>query len=304
MTIPQLVRLIRSLWRSSLFLALLLAAVADGSVRKMFFGMKPGPDGAVWVSRWCRRIMRVMGIHCKVEGVLPEAGSDGLAVVSNHLSYLDILVCSSLRPFVMVSKVEVRGWPLLGWITAQAGTVYVERSDVKGGQKQTHAEVNARMAHAFRSGLPVLFFPEGTTTGGETVLPFRRGLFNSVVSNQVPVTTAAMAYGLDARDTHATVAEDVCFVGDAEFGPHLFHALGLRRIEVRVRFSETRVQGGDRFALARDTRDAVVEMYEELSRLEGIARQVSLPAQQQREQVPGGPVEAGVLLCSQVGVRG
>jgi 1-acyl-sn-glycerol-3-phosphate acyltransferase len=69
----------------------------------------------------------------------------GGAVVSNHLSYLDILLYSSTRPFVMVAKTEVRGWPLLGWLTAQAGTVYVER----GGGPKTYAGVNAAMEEAY-----------------------------------------------------------------------------------------------------------------------------------------------------------
>jgi 1-acyl-sn-glycerol-3-phosphate acyltransferase len=263
-----------------IFVALLLAAVADGWLRRTFFGMKVGAEGSVWVSRWCRRIMRALGLECQIEGPTPEAGEGGLAVVANHLSYLDILVMSATRPFIMVSKVEVRGWPLLGWITAQAGTVYVERADVKGGQKQTHAEVNAMMAEAFRSGLPVLFFPEGTTTGGETVLPFRRGLFNSVVYDRVPVKTAALAYEFRQKNEGFTLADDVCFVGEAEFGPHLFRALGLRGLKVRVKFGDETIPGDDRFALALNARDSVIELYEELSGVTDIARQVAFPSQQ------------------------
>jgi 1-acyl-sn-glycerol-3-phosphate acyltransferase len=246
--------------------------------------------------------MRAMGLECEVEGELP-AGR--LAVVSNHLSYLDILVYSAVRPFVMVSKCEVRGWPLLGWITAQAGTVYVERADVKGGQTQTHAEVNAMMAEAFSSGLPVLFYPEGTTTGGETVLPFRRGLFNSVVDEGVPVKTAALAYEFREEIADATIAEDVCFVGDAEFGPHLFRLLGMGGVRVRVRFGADEVVGDDRFALALNARDAVIEMYEELAGVRGIARQVAFPSQP-REHLFDRPVEVvgAVHGEARVGGRG
>jgi len=85
-------RLVRSVVRSSLFAALIVAAVADGMVRRTLFGMKPGPVGAVWVHGWCRRIVRALGIECRVDGPLPVARGRGLAVVSNHLSYLDILV--------------------------------------------------------------------------------------------------------------------------------------------------------------------------------------------------------------------
>ena len=271
-------------------------------MRKTFCGMRPGPDGAIWVSCWCRRIMRVMGIVCNIEGELPQAGSRGLAIVLNHMSYLDILVCSSLRPFVMVSKKEVRSWPLLGWITAQAGTVYVERSDIKGGQKQTHAEVNAMMAQAFCSGLPVLFFPEGTTTGGETVLPFRRGLFNSVLVERVPVQAAAMLYELGATDSHVSVAREVCFVGDASFGPHLFRALGLHQVKVRIRFSQTPICGEDRFALAMNARDAVVAMYQELSGLCSIPQQISFPSEA-RLQLFHGHVDRRDAVYDEVGVQ-
>jgi 1-acyl-sn-glycerol-3-phosphate acyltransferase len=223
--------------------------------------------------------MGALGLVCVVEGPLPEAGVNGLAVVANHLSYLDILVMSAVRPFVMVSKCEVRAWPLLGWITAQAGTVYVERADVKGGQKQTHAEVNSMMAEAFRSGLPVLFYPEGTTTSGNVVLPFRRGLFNSVVYDRVPVKTAALAYEMDASNAGFTVAEDVCFVGNAQFGPHLFRALGLQGVKVRVRFGAEDVAGHDRFALAVNARDRVCDLYEEISGVGRLERGEAFPSQ-------------------------
>jgi 1-acyl-sn-glycerol-3-phosphate acyltransferase len=275
---------LRSFWRSIVFVSLLLAAVADGQFRKIFLGMKVGAEGSVWVSRWCRRIMRAMQFECSIEGPVPEAGERGLAVVSNHLSYLDILTMSATRPFLMVSKVEVRGWPLLGWITAQAGTVYVQRSDLKGGKTQTHAEVNRMMAEAFRSGLPVLFYPEGTTTGGETILPFRRGLFNSVVYDNVPVKASAMTYTLGPGNAGAKVAEDVCFVGDAEFGPHLFKALGLKNLKVHVKFGADEIAGNDRFELALNARDAVIDLYEDLVGATSIARQVAFPSQQSQYQ--------------------
>src|SRR5580700_11905337 len=177
--------LLRSVWRSFVFLTLLMAAVVDGWVRRP----EVGAGGAVWIHGWSRRIVKWMGFRCEVEGRIPERG----AVVSNHLSYLDVLLYSAVRPFVMVAKTEVRGWPLFGWITSRAGTVYVER----GGGPKTYPRVNAAMAEAYRSGLPVLFFPEGTTTDGAGVLPFRRGLFHSVLDNWVSLRTSALRYWLE-----------------------------------------------------------------------------------------------------------
>lgn len=255
---------LRGIFRFVMFVGLLAVASADWWIRRPAWGA----GGAVWIHGWCRRIVQVMGFRCEVEGMAPA----GVAVVSNHLSYLDILLYSSAQPFVMVAKTEVRGWPLLGWLTAQAGTVYVER----GGGPATYPGVNAAMAEAYRSGLPVLFFPEGTTTDGAEVLPFRRGLFHSVLNNDVPLYTAALQYSLDecVVNGSATVGDDVCWWGDMKFLPHLFHLLGLRGVGARIRFGDVIEDRSDRFVLSETAQATVAEMYGELGGVIGaVARQ-------------------------------
>jgi 1-acyl-sn-glycerol-3-phosphate acyltransferase len=253
-------RLVRSVWRTLLFVMLLVAAVVDHRIRRP----KWGAEGAVWIHGWCRRIVRVLGFRCEAEGRVPRGG----AVVSNHLSYLDILLYSSVQPFVMVAKTEVRGWPLLGWLTAQAGTVYVER----GGGPKTYPGVNAAMAEAYRSGLPVLFFPEGTTTDGAGVLPFRRGLFHSVLDNGVPLRTAALRYTLedDAANRGASVGEDVCWWGEMGFTSHIFRLLGLSGLRAQIRFGEEVVERADRFVLSETAQARVAGMYAELGGVERV----------------------------------
>jgi 1-acyl-sn-glycerol-3-phosphate acyltransferase len=257
-------RTIRGIVRSAMIVVLLSVAVLHGKLLKRLGWMVPGPDGAAWAHRWCRRILWALGIECEVDGSLPDAGGGMLAVVSNHMTYLDVLLYSAIRPFVMVSKSEVRRWPLIGWITAQAGTVYLQRAASRSPRTQTQEDVNALMAAAFRSGLPVLFFPEGTTGDGSGILPFRRGLFNSVVEDKVPVRVAAMRWELARPNPGASVANDVCFVGDAEFAPHLFGFLGLAGVKVRVRFGEEILRSDDRLELAEMSRDRMVGMWQEL----------------------------------------
>jgi 1-acyl-sn-glycerol-3-phosphate acyltransferase len=128
-------------------------------------------------------------------------------------------------------------------------------------------------------------------------------LFNSVVCDRVPVKTAALAYAIDASNVGCTVGEDVCFVGDAEFGPHLFKALGLRGVRVRVRFGADVVAGEDRFALARNARDGVCDLYEEIAGVRGLERGVEFPARQ-RTQVLDGGVTGGVGELGEAGAQG
>ena len=309
-------RTLRAGLKACVILPMLLAAVADGQVRKWLGLMKPGPQGAVWVHRWCRRLVWALGIEREVTGQIPELEDGMLAVVSNHLSYLDVLLYSATRPFVMVAKTDVRGWPLIGWITAQAGTVYVERADVKGGKTQTHAEVNAMMAEAYRSGLPVMFFPEGTTTDGSEILQLRRGLYNSVVYDRVPVKVAAIGFEFMRQNGGATVGEDVCFVGEAEFGPHLLAFLGLRGVKAKMRFGEAVVAGEDRFALARNSRERMVELYNGLGqeRNTGVLRYAQddvnfglweqVPSVQGAEDVFDRPVDGLGAIYGEGGARG
>jgi 1-acyl-sn-glycerol-3-phosphate acyltransferase len=288
----MLARSLRTFIRGIHLAALLIAATLDGKIRHP----KCGPEGAVWVHRWCRRIVDSMGLRYTIEGPVPKAGP--MAVVSNHMSYLDVLIYSATTPFIMVSKTEVRGWPLIGWITAQAGTIYVQRADVAGGQTQTHAEINEAMAKAFRSGLPVLFYPEGTTTDGSGVLPFRRGLFHSVLANQVPMRAAALTYRFDEPNPGASIAEDVCFVGDSEFATHILRFLPLRGVHVHLRFGEREIEGNDRFTLAEKAHAAVAELYSELSGGEQTA------IAERREYLFDRPVEGLGALHGERGVGG
>jgi 1-acyl-sn-glycerol-3-phosphate acyltransferase len=259
-----LIRLARAIANSACFFGLLLAATLDGRVRHALGLLHVGPEGAIWIHRWCRRIMRCLRIKCTVDGELPgrviASGTGFEAVVCNHVSYVDILLMSATCPCLMVAKTEVRSWPLLGWLTAQAGTVYVTR----GGKPETYPAVNAAMAEAYRSGLPVLFFPEGTTTDGSEIRPFRRGLFHSVLRDGVQVRTAALAYALDCDYSEATVAQDICWWGDSDFVPHLFRFLGLRGVRASVRFGGA-AEGADRFGLSENARARVQELYAESS---------------------------------------
>jgi lyso-ornithine lipid O-acyltransferase len=253
----QLRHHLRSLQRGLWIFALLLAANLDFRLRRP----RTGAEGAIRIQAWCRRLIAAMDLSVRITGPLPQAG----AVVSNHLSYLDILLYSAIRPFVMVAKREVRSWPLLGWLTAQAGTVYVER----GGHPSTYPAVNQAMAEAYRTGLPVLFFPEGTTTNASEILPFRRGLFHSILDNAVPLRTAALRYALDeahATDNgNATVADHVCWWGDAYLGPHLFRCLGLRGLRAEIHFDAPPIEGRDRFTLSENARTAITTRYAALS---------------------------------------
>jgi lyso-ornithine lipid O-acyltransferase len=105
----------------------------------------------------------------------------------------------------------------------------------------------------------VLFFPEGTTTDGGDVLPFRRGLFHSVLNERVSLRVAALRYSLE--DAGGSVEEDVCWWGDALLAPHLWRLLGMRGVRAEICFGGEVVERWDRFVLSERARGMVAEMY-------------------------------------------
>lgn len=183
---------------------------------------------AEWLHQFCARAMRGLGVTVSVKGKFPKQG----AVIANHLSYLDIVTLASLHRCVFVSKAEIAAMPVLGWMTTRAGTVYVERG--RGGSA---LKASSAMQDAMQAGLPVVFFPEGTTSNGEKLLKFHTGLLSQALLIQAPVTAAFIRYSLtEPNAPGTTVQDDVCW-GDRPLLQHVFGLLGLRGIHAEVRFA-------------------------------------------------------------------
>ena len=194
-----------------------------------------------------------MGIDVAVRGEFPQRG----AVISNHSGYLDIITFAALAPCVFVGKAEIRGWPVLGWMTTMSGTIYVERG--RGGSA---ARAASRMQEAAVAGVPVVFFPEGTTTDGRELLPFRSGVLNEAIASGEPVTAAYVTYSLGAGNMGATVEDDVAYWGDVVLARHIVRLLGLRNVWVAVRFADAPIRFSeaalrDRKLAAGEARSAV-----------------------------------------------
>jgi 1-acyl-sn-glycerol-3-phosphate acyltransferase len=182
---------------------------------------------ADWLHRFAARAIRRLGIEVDVIGEFPERG----AVISNHLGYLDIVVFAALHPCVFVSKVEVQAVPVLGWMTTMAGTVYVAR-----GHGGSAVKARGGIQAAADAGLPVVFFPEGTTTNGSGLLKFHSGLLAQAMESGIPITAAYINYSLP-EGSSATVGDAVCYWGDAKMLPHIFRFLGLRGVRAEMRFA-------------------------------------------------------------------
>jgi 1-acyl-sn-glycerol-3-phosphate acyltransferase len=168
----------------------------------------------------CRNALRLLGIGYEMQGT---PNKNGGAVVANHTSWLDILVLNAAKRIYFVSKSEVAGWPGIGWLARATGTVFIERNPARARQQTTLFQARLLAGHR------LLFFPEGTSTDGQQVLPFKTTLFQAFFAPQLRETLSVQPVSVIY---HAPVDRDVRFYGwwgDMSFGAHLLATLAPKK---------------------------------------------------------------------------
>ena len=156
------------------------------------------------IQRWARQILAILELEVKASAPVPQAFA-GL-VVSNHLSWLDVLVLQSLMPVAFVAKTEVRSWPVVGYLAQAASTIFVDRSSARSA----HAMVD-HTAAAITRGQAVAVFPEGTSSDGSQLGSFHANIFESAIRAGSQVQTVALKYLDPASGAPAPAAH---FTGD------------------------------------------------------------------------------------------
>lgn len=208
---------------------------------------------------WSRLFLRIAGVRLEVVGQPPEPPC---VLVSNHLGYLDIMLLGSQVGGVFVAKRELARWPVIGLICRSMGTLFIDRRAVRDIPR-----VMERMERTLASGGVVNLFPEGTTSQGAEVAPFRPSLLQLPARAGLPVAWACLGYatGEPSRPAHLWV----CWWGGMTFVDHLFRLLSLRRIRATIVFGQERFRERDRKHLARRLEEAVAGCFTPVDTQEG-----------------------------------
>ncbi|HEY3990307.1 MAG TPA: lysophospholipid acyltransferase family protein [Acidobacteriaceae bacterium] len=236
--------------RSGLRTALMGVSLAEVAASFASRRLRPGGvksltarERANWLQDAACTVLKRIGMTVTAEGDPPLHG----LVVSNHLSYLDVLAYASIAPCLFVAKQDVRAWPVFGAFATMAGTIYVNRE-----RASANGDAVALMEEALAACVPVVLFPEGTSSDGGSVLRFHSRYFEPAVRMHAPVTAAAIGYASSTAE-EATLA----YHGDDVFGTHLVRTLGQRNLEARVIFAPTGKHYADRKQAARATQTEV-----------------------------------------------
>lgn len=216
---PNLAGKFRALWRGSLLIFVLVMGVVATLLLRPFELLrdKRTRPWTGWITVWvCRAALRLFGIHVETRGhPLQEPG----VLVANHSSWIDIFVLNAVAPLYFVSKAEVSKWPGIGWLARLTGTAFVRREAREAGRQATQLKERIIAGHR------LLFFPEGTSTDGQRVLPFKSTLFATVFSAELGDDVSVQPVTVTYTPPKESDPRFYGWWGDMEFGPHLFRIL-------------------------------------------------------------------------------
>ncbi len=204
----------------------LAVLLATRLVERPLFGLKR-PITPYITQFVCRNGLRILGIGFHATGT-PMAQVGG--VVANHASWLDIFSLNARDRVYFVSKAEVAGWPGIGWLARAVGTVFIRRDPRDAGKQKTVFEQRLQAGHR------LLFFPEGTSSDGRQVLPFKPTLFAAFFSDALRDICFVQPVSVTYVAPKGASERFYGWWGDMEFAPHLLETLAAERqgrIEVR-----------------------------------------------------------------------
>ncbi|MDU9003231.1 lysophospholipid acyltransferase family protein [Sedimentitalea todarodis] len=188
-------------------------------VEKPFFGLKR-PLTPYITQFVCRAAFRILGMGFSTSGELMiEHG----AVVANHSSWLDIFALNARKRVYFVSKSEVASWPGIGWLARATGTVFIERNPARAREQTQLFEQRLLAGHK------LLFFPEGTSTDGFRILPFKTTLFAAFFSDELRNIAHIQPVNVIYHAPRGEPARFYGWWGDMEFAEHLLKTLAVRR---------------------------------------------------------------------------
>jgi 1-acyl-sn-glycerol-3-phosphate acyltransferase len=194
----------------------------------------------VYMYFWSRAMSMILNMKVEITGNVP---TPPFFIVSNHLSYIDTVPIFYALKTTFIAKQEVKKWPVIGFMVSSFGVIFIDRN-----KKKDVSRVNRAVSEQLNSDQGVVLFPEGTTSSGETLLPFRPSLLEHPASEGIPVHYAVIHYETSGKDVPAS--DSVCWWGDSQFHTHLYKMALNRKIKATITFGSEPVYHEDRKELS------------------------------------------------------
>lgn len=200
---------------------------------------------------WGLGLCWLLGARLSISGAPPPSPC---LLVSNHLSYIDILILSGLTGCVFVAKAEIDRWPVMGLLSRSVGTLFIDRTN-----RRDTLRVGELIKSRLAEGRSVAVFAEGTTTCGETVIPFKASLLAPATQLSMPVHCATLTYRTPPGAEPAR--DSICWWGNATLAGHMPKLFRLPGFCATVTFAEEPIQDSNRKLLAQRLREAILKRF-------------------------------------------
>lgn len=184
--------------------------------------------------------MAITGLKLQVKGKSPEPP---FFLVCNHLSYIDILPLWACCKGTFIAKSEIKDWPFFGFAAKAMGVLFINREE-----NGDITRVNSLISRQLSDNQGIILFPEGTSTNGENVLPFKSSLLYYPALKSIPVSYASISY--DTFDEGRPAGTCICWWGDMTFFSHFFELLKMRSFKAKITFGEAEIVSSNRKRLA------------------------------------------------------
>lgn len=185
------------------------------------------------VSKWCSKALATWNFEIEAVGLEKlDMKNRNYLFVSNHMSYLDVLIFSSKVPSVFVTSVDMGEVFFLGSLAEMGGSIFVERR-----HRQRVDQDLSSMTDTLRNGFNIVIYPEGTSTDGQKILPFKKSLLMSAVEAKKEIVPVALKYvSIDGTPFDKSNADRVCWYGDMTFADHCLGLLKNKSVKVELHF--------------------------------------------------------------------
>lgn len=204
------------------------------------------------IRAWCGKLLAILNIRVVTHGQIPDSTTARTLFVSNHISWIDIWALKQLHSMHFVAKSEIRDWPVIGWLAERSGTIFIERN-----RRQDTGRVMSGVEQALRRKECLCFFPEGTTTDGTELKPFKSSLFQAAINADAAVWPLSIHYPDAAGGTNTAIA----YAGETTMLQSLWAVLRQREIVVELHFAAPmQAHGQERRHLSHQARHAIASL--------------------------------------------
>ena len=199
---------------------------------------------------WCSGLLCAFNIQVKTFGKPPSSMAQGVLFVANHVSWSDIHALNSVVALRFISKSDVKEWPIFGYLATQANTLFINRDNLQAAGKIVDV-----CSASLKDGDNLCFFPEGTTSDGQQVLPFKSSIVQAAIDAKALIWPVAVRY----VNADASLNTQMAYAGETTMLQSIVAILNIKKPVVELHFLEPIVTADQtRRQLTQTAYDAIV----------------------------------------------